>query len=145
MSGKIEEKEAEILNEFSFFPDWTEKYQYIIELGNRMNQLSADKRTDEYKITGCQSNVWLSAEIIDGRIIFTADSDSSIVKGLIAVLIRVLSGQTPHEIINAKLEFIDKLGLKRHLAQTRANGLSAMIKQIKLYALGYQIKQKNSN
>ncbi len=142
MSKKIEEIENEIVDEFSFFEDWTDKYQYIIELGQKLNGFPADKMTDEYKIKGCQSSLWVVSEIKDGKIFFKADSDSTIVKGLIALLIRVLSGQNPDDIINAKLEFIDKIGLRKHLAQTRTNGLVSMIKQIKMYALAYKLKEK---
>src|SRR5512138_1425631 len=114
----IEEIENEIVDEFSFFTDWTDKYQYIIELGHKLTGLPKDKMTNEYKIKGCQSSVWLVTELEDGKINFKADSDSTIVKGLIALLIRVLSGQKPDEIINAKLGFIDKIGLRQHLATT---------------------------
>jgi cysteine desulfuration protein SufE len=137
------EAENEIINEFSFFPDWIDKYEYIIELGSKLTGFPKDKMTDDYKIKGCQSNLWLVTDYRDGRIYFKADSDSSIVKGLIALLMRVLSGQKPGDIVNARLEFIDKIGLRKHLAQTRANGLAAMIKQMKMYALGYQLKEKN--
>jgi cysteine desulfuration protein SufE len=144
---KIEEIENEIVDEFSFFTDWTDKYQYIIELGHKLkNSFPKDKITDEYKIKGCQSSVWLVSDIEDGKIKFRADSDSAIVKGLIALLIRVLSGQTPDDILNAKLDFIEKIGLRKHLAQTRSNGLSAMIKQMKMYALAYKTKlQQQTN
>jgi cysteine desulfuration protein SufE len=136
----IEEIEKEIIDEFSFFTDWTDKYEYIIELGHRLKNFPKDKMTDEYKIKGCQSSVWLVTDLEDGKIDFKADSDSTIVKGLIALLIRVLSGQKPDDILNAKLEFIDKIGLRKHLAPTRSNGLSAMIKQMKMYALAYKTK-----
>jgi len=137
---KIEEIENEIVDEFSFFPDWTDKYEYLIELGHKLKGFPKDKMSDEYKIKGCQSSVWLTTEIEDNKIIFKAESDSTIVKGLIALLVRVLSGQNPDDIINAKLEFIDKIGLRQHLAPTRANGLGAMVKQMKMYALAYKIK-----
>lgn len=143
MNKNIEEAEKEITEEFSFFSDWNDRYEYIIELGRKLEEFPEDKKTDDNKIKGCQSNVWLITEEKDGKIYFIADSDSAIVKGLVALLIRVLSGRTPEEIINAKLEFIDKIGLRQHLAQTRANGLAAMIKQIKMYALGYKTKNKN--
>jgi len=136
----IEEIENEIVDEFSFFTEWTDKYEYLIELGHKLTDFPKDKMTDEYKIKGCQSSVWLVTGLEDGKIIFKADSDSTIVKGLIALLIRVLSGQKPDDIINAKLEFIDKIGLRQHLAPTRSNGLGAMIKQMKLYALAYKTK-----
>ena|SRR5436190_697408 len=140
----IAEVESEIVDEFSFFPEWTEKYEYIIELGKKLKGYPEDKRADEYKVKGCQSSVWLVTDFEDGKIIFKADSDSTIVKGLIALLIRTLSGQTPEDIINAKLNFIEVIGFKQHLAQTRANGLAAMVKQMKMYALGYKLKQEQN-
>lgn len=140
MSKHIEEIEKEIIEEFSFFEDWTDKYQYLIELGQKQNGFPKDKMTEGYRIKGCMSSVWVVPEFKDGKIYFKSDSDSIIVKGLIALLIRVLSGQTPEDIINAKLDFIEKIGLKKHLAQQRSNGLSAMIKQIKMYALAYKLK-----
>jgi cysteine desulfuration protein SufE len=132
--------ENEIVEDFSFFPEWMDKYQYIIEMGNKLKDFPDDKRTEEYKIKGCQSSVWLTAEMKDGKIIYNSDSDSSIVKGLASLMIKVLSNRTPDEIINAKLDFINKIGLKQHLAQTRSNGLAAMIKQMKMYALAYKMK-----
>jgi cysteine desulfuration protein SufE len=140
----VEETENEIVEEFGFFPDWTDKYEYLIELGKKLNGYPEDKRNDDYKVTGCQSSVWMTADYQNGIINYKADSDSTIVKGLIALLIRVLSNQKPDDIVNAKLEFIDKIGLRQHLAQTRANGLWAMIKQMKMYALGYKIKQEQN-
>ena len=143
MVKTIEEIQEEITDEFSFFESWQDKYEYIIELGKKLKGYPEDKQTDEYKVKGCQSSVWLVTEETDGKVFFKADSDSTIVKGLIALLIRVLNGRTPDEIINTKLEFIAKTGLQQHLAQTRANGLSAMIKQMKMYALAYKAKQLN--
>jgi cysteine desulfuration protein SufE len=136
----IAEKEAEIVEEFGLFDDWTDKYQYIIELGQKLPVLDAGYKTDENKIKGCQSSVWLHAFDKDGRIYFEADSDSTFVKGEIALLIRVLSGENAESIINAELGFIDAIGLRQHMAITRANGLSAMIKQMKLYAIAFQTK-----
>jgi len=136
----ISEIENGIVEDFNFFPEWTDKYEYLIELGKKLKGYPEDKRTDDYKVKGCQSSVWLTTEEKDGKIFFKADSDSTIVKGLIALLTRVLSGQKPDDIVKAKLEFIDKTGLRQHLAQTRANGLSAMIKQMKMYAMGYKLK-----
>jgi cysteine desulfuration protein SufE len=141
----IAETENEIVEEFSFFYDWTDKYEYLIELGKKLSGYPDDKRSDDYKVKGCQSSVWLVTREEGGNIFFTADSDSTIVKGLIALLVRALSGRKPDEILDAKLEFIDKIGLRQHLAQTRTNGLSAMIKQMKMYALGYKLKQEQSN
>jgi len=133
-----EEIENEIADEFSSFDDWQDKYEYLIELGKKQDKLPAEEYKDENKVKGCQSSVWLVADCKNGLVFFKADSDSTIVKGLIALLIRVLSGQTPEAILNTKLGFIDKIGLKQHLAQTRSNGLAAMIKQMKYYALAYK-------
>jgi len=137
-----EEIENEIADEFSSFDDWQDKYEYLIELGKKQDKLPAEEYKDENKVKGCQSSVWLVADCKNGLVFFKADSDSTIVKGLIALLIRVLSGQTPEAILNTKLGFIDKIGLKQHLAQTRSNGLAAMIKQMKYYALAYRIAGK---
>ncbi|HMT11073.1 MAG TPA: SufE family protein, partial [Ignavibacteria bacterium] len=130
-------------DEFSFFDNWQDKYEYLIELGKKLNDYPESERKDDNKVKGCQSSVWLTTSGSNGVIVFKADSDSTIVKGLIALLVRVLSGRTPDEILNAKLDFIDKIGLKQHLAQTRANGLAAMIKQMKMYALAYKAKEQN--
>jgi cysteine desulfuration protein SufE len=140
----VTEIENEIVSDFNFFPDWTDKYQYIIELGNKLKDFPEDKKKEDFRIKGCQSTVWLTAEMKNGRIIYKADSDSAIVKGLAALLIQVLSNQKPDDIINAKLDFIEKIGLRQHLAQTRANGLGAMIKQMKMYALAYKMKLENT-
>lgn len=134
----IQDIENEIISEFELFDEWTEKYQYIIELGQKLPPLADAYKTDNNKIKGCQSSVWLHAYEKDGRIWFEADSDSVFVKGEIALLVRVLSGQEPAGIVNAELGFIDTIGLRQHIAVTRANGLAAMIKQMKLYALGFQ-------
>ena len=122
------------------FSDWTEKYEYIIDLGKSLPVIKTKYKTQENIIRGCQSKVWLYAENIDNKLIFTADSDAIITKGIIAILIRTFSNQSAEEIINAKTDFIEKIGLKEHLSQTRANGLSSMIKQIKLYAVAYSNK-----
>jgi cysteine desulfuration protein SufE len=122
------------------FSDWTEKYEYIIDLGKSLPVIKTQYKTQENIIRGCQSKVWLYAENIDNKLIFTADSDAIITKGIIAILIRTFSNQSAEEIINAKTDFIEKIGLKEHLSQTRANGLSSMIKQIKLYAVAYSNK-----
>jgi cysteine desulfuration protein SufE len=139
----VTEIENEIVSDFNFFPDWTDKYQYIIEMGNKLKDFPEDKKTEDNRIKGCQSTVWLITELEDGKIIFKADSDSSIVKGLAALLILVLSNQKPDDILKAKLDFIEKIGLGQHLAQTRSNGLAAMIKQMKMYALAYKMKLEN--
>lgn len=138
----IAEIEKEIVDEFSFFENWEDKYEYLIDLGRKLNAFPDEERTEDNKVRGCQSNAWLVAESHNGSIMFKADSDSTIVRGLIALLIRVLSGQAPDDIVNSKLEFIDKIGLRQHLAQTRANGLASMIKQMKMYALGYKIAEE---
>lgn len=130
--------EKEITEEFELFDEWNEKYQYIIELGQKLPPLSEKYKVDENKIKGCQSSVWLNSFEKDGKIFFEADSDSTFVKGEIALLIRALSGQKPEEIVKTDLKFIDDIGLRQHIAVTRANGLSQMIKQMKLYALAYQ-------
>jgi len=119
------------------FNDWTEKYEYIIDLGKSLPIINDAFKTSANTIKGCQSKVWLYAEYINNKLIFTADSDAIITKGIVAVLIRVFSNQSPKDIVDAKTDFIEEIGLKQHLSQTRANGLSSMIKQIKLYAVGY--------
>ncbi|MBP7269605.1 MAG: SufE family protein [Bacteroidia bacterium] len=134
----IQELENAIVEDFALFDDWTEKYQYIIELGQQLPAMADALKTEDRKIKGCQSSVWLSASLRDGKVWFDADSDSTFVKGEIALLLRVLSGQAPEDVLKSELSFIDKIGLRQHLAMTRANGLAAMIKQIKLYALGFQ-------
>lgn len=136
--ASIADIEKEIIEDFAFFDDWTEKYQYIIELGQKLPTLDQKYKTEDRKIKGCQSSVWLNAYEKDGRIWFEADSDSTFVKGEIALLIRVLSGQLPDAIVKSELSFIDAIGLRQHIAVTRANGLASMIKQMKLYALGFQ-------
>lgn len=132
--------EQEIIDDFALFDEWEEKYQYIIELGQKLPKLDDKHKIEENKIKGCQSSVWLIAEENNGVINFNADSDSTFVKGEIALLINVLSGRTADEIINAELKFIDAIGLRQHMAQTRANGLASMIRQMKLYAVGMQHK-----
>ena len=139
----IQETEDEIIDEFSLFDDWEDKYEYIIDLGKKLEPLSSGCKIDENKIKGCQSQVWLVADEHDGSIFFKADSDAVIVRGLVSMLIRVLSGHTPQEIIDTKLDFINKIGMTNHLAQTRSNGLLSMVKQMKNYALAYKIKQQS--
>ena len=136
----IAEIENEIVDDFALFDTWEEKYQYIIEIGQKLKPLAAEFKVDENKIKGCQSSVWLTASENNGIIEFSADSDSVFVKGEIALLMEVLSNQSPEVIVNAELGFIDQIGLRSHMAQTRANGLAAMIKQMKLYAVGFQHK-----
>jgi cysteine desulfuration protein SufE len=136
----IQEIENEIVEEFSLFDSWDDKYEYVIDLGKKLPVLEESRKLDENKVRGCQSTVWLVADYADGKVHFKADSDAIIVKGLISMLIRVLTNHTPDEIINANLDFIQKIGMTTHLAQTRANGLLAMVKQMKNYALAFKIK-----
>lgn len=138
----INEAQDEVIEEFSDFSDWMDKYQLLIDLGNEQEPLDNKYKTETNLIDGCQSRVWLQADYVDGKIIFTAESDALIVKGIIALLIRVLSGHTPQEILAADLYFIDKIGLKEHLSPTRSNGLLAMVKQIRMYALAYKVKSE---
>ena len=136
--GTIAEIQAEITEEFNMLEDWMEKYEYIIELGKALPMIDAKYKTDDNLIKGCQSRVWLRADEQNGKIIYSADSDAIITKGIVAILIRVLSNQNAEEIATADLAFIDEIGFKEQLSQTRANGLVSMIKEIKLYALAYQ-------
>jgi cysteine desulfuration protein SufE len=133
----INQVQQEIIEEFSVYEDWMDKYSYLIELGNELKDLDPKEKTDEHLIKGCQSRVWLVSDIKDGKLIFRGESDAVIVKGLVALLLRVVSGRTPEELINNELFFVDEIGLKQHLSPTRSNGLLAMIKQIKLYAVAY--------
>ncbi|NHM06090.1 SufE family protein [Flavobacterium sp. CYK-4] len=137
----IKEIQHEIVDEFSMFEDWEERFQYVIDLGKTLPLIDAQYKTDENTIKGCQSKVWLHAEEVDEKIVFTADSDAIITKGIIAILIRVFSNRTPQEILAADTAFIDEIGLKEQLSPTRANGLVSMIKQIKMYALAYDSKK----
>lgn len=130
----IDEIQNEIVGEFAFFDDWSDKYEYLIELGKKLPMIDAQLKDDSRLIKGCQSRVWLAAELKEGKVIFTADSDAIITKGIIALLIRALSGQRPEDIVNTPLDFIDKIGLTSHLSPTRANGLLSMVKQMKMYA-----------
>ncbi len=133
----ISDKEQEVVNEFELFDDWMDKYNYIIELGKSLPPIDEKHKEDKYLINGCQARVWLHARMEDGKVVFLADSDALITKGIVALLIRVLSGHVPQEIIHADMTFIDEIGLKEHLSQTRSNGLLNMIKQMKLYALAF--------
>ena len=136
----INEIQDEIIEEFSGFDDWMDKYQLLIDLGNEQAPLDEKYKTESNLIDGCQSRVWLQCDYEDGKLVFTAESDALIVKGIVALLIRVLSGHTPKEIVDADLYFIDQIGLNDHLSPTRSNGLLAMMKQMKMYALGYSLK-----
>jgi len=136
----IKEIQEEIIDEFSMFDDWMERYEYIIELGRSIPLIEEQFKTDDNIIKGCQSKVWLYATLNGGKIIYSADSDAILTKGIVALLLRVFSGHTPQEILDADTSFIDAIGLKEHLSPTRANGLVSMIKQLKLYAVAYQSK-----
>ena len=140
--NSIKEIQQEIVEEFVLFDEWMDKYEYIIELGKDLPLIDEQYKTDENLIKGCQSKVWLHAELKDGKIIFTADSDAIITKGIVALLIRVLSGHTPQEIIDANLFFIDQIGLQEHLSPTRSNGLLSMLKQIRMYAIAFNTQAK---
>lgn len=137
----INEIQDEVIEEFAVFDDWMDKYQMLIDLGNELDALDNKYKTEQNLIDGCQSRVWLQCDYEDGVLIFKADSDALIVKGIIALLLRVVSGHTPKEIIDADLYFIEKIGLREHLSPTRSNGLLAMVKQVKAYALVYSVKQ----
>jgi cysteine desulfuration protein SufE len=141
----IQEVEKEIINEFCVFDDWMDKYNYLIELSNELPEIDAKLKNNDNLIRGCQSRVWLNADYHDGKVVFTADSDAIITKGIVALLIRVLSNRTPQEIMNAKLDFIESIGLRQNLSPTRANGLLSMIKQMRLYAMAYDAKEKKDN
>ena len=140
----INEAQDEVIEEFSDLTDWMDKYQMLIDLGNELNELDEKYKTEQNLIDGCQSRVWLQCDERDGKLFFTADSDALIVKGIIALLIRVISGHTPKEILDADLYFIDKIGLREHLSPTRSNGLLAMVKRIKAYALAFNVKDNEA-
>lgn len=131
----INEIQDELIDDFSFFTDWMEKYEYIIQLGKEIPLIDEQYKQDQYIIKGCQSKVWLYPQLRDGKLYFTADSDAVITKGLVSLMVKVLSGHTPKEIAQSDLYFIDQIGLKEHLSPTRANGLLSMVKQMKLYAV----------
>ncbi len=137
----MKETEEELIQEFEMFDDWMDKYNYIIELGKDLPMIDPQYKTEEFLISGCQSRVWLHPDMRDGKLYFSADSDAIITKGIVNLLIRVLSGHTPQEILDNDLSYIDAIGLKNHLSPTRSNGLASMIKQIKLYALAYTTQQ----
>jgi len=141
----INELQKELIEEFSFFDDWMEKYEHIIQLGKSLPLIDPLLKTEDRLIKGCQSKVWLNAELLGDKVIFTADSDAIITKGIIAILIRVFSNQTPSAIVQASTDFIDKIGLKEHLSPTRANGLVSMVKQMKLYALAFDAQLKEQS
>jgi cysteine desulfuration protein SufE len=136
----LQQIQDQIIEEFSVFEEWLDKYEYLIELGNAIEPMDIKYRTNEYLINGCQSKVWVKAELTDDKVFFQADSDAIITKGIVALLVRVLSGRTPNEIMNADLFFIDRIGLTQNLSPTRSNGLLAMVKQMKLYGMAYHSK-----
>ena len=135
---KISEAQEEIVQEFSMFDDWMQRYEYMIELGKSLPMIDSQYKNEDYIIKGCQSKVWVHADLEDNKLVFTADSDAIITKGIIAILIRVFSHQHPDAILEANTDFIDKIGLKEHLSPTRANGLVSMIKQLKMYAIAFK-------
>jgi cysteine desulfuration protein SufE len=141
----IRETEDQILGEFSMFEDWMDKYNYLIELGKSVPVIDPQYKTDQFVITGCQSKVWLHAAYREGKVWFTADSDAIITKGIVSLLIRVMSGQSPEDIIAADMDYIDRIGLREHLSPTRSNGLTSMIKQMKLYALVFKTKSEQGS
>jgi cysteine desulfuration protein SufE len=139
----LQEAEKQIIEEFDLFEDWMDKYNYIIELGKELPLIDAKYKTQQYLIAGCQSQVWLQASYENGIVTFTADSDAIITKGIVNLLIRVLSGRTPKEIIDAPLAYLDQIGIKNHLSPTRSNGLASMIKQMKMFALAFDMKKES--
>ena len=139
----ITAREAEIVEEFAFFDDWMDRYEHLIELGRGLPIIEEAYKIDAYRVKGCQAQVWLRAAMEDGRVVYRADSDALITKGLIALLVRVLSDQPPEEIVRAQLGFLDEIGLKEHLSPTRKNGLGAMVKQMKRYALAFHETARN--
>lgn len=140
----INEVQDEIIEEFSGFDDWMDKYQLLIDMGCGQEPLPEEYKTEQNLIDGCQSRVWLQADYREGRVVFRAESDALIVKGIVDLLVRVLSGHTPQEILDADLYFIDRIGLKEHLSPTRSNGLVAMLKQMKMYALAFKAKEETA-
>ena len=141
----IKDTEDVIVEEFSFFDEWDEKYSYIIDLGKMLAPLDEKYKTEANKIKGCQSQVWLNSYLNSNQVIFEADSDATIVKGLASLMVRVLSGHTPEEILNTELGFIERIGMTQHLSPTRSNGLASMVKQMKLHALAYKSKLENKD
>lgn len=141
MNMSINEAQDEVIAEFNGFDDWMDRYQLLIDLGNEQELLDERYKTEQNLIEGCQSRVWLQADEEEGKLVFRAESDAVIVKGIIALLIKVLSGHTPEEILNADLYFIDKIGLRDHLSPTRSNGLLSMVKQMRMYALAFKVKE----
>lgn len=139
----IKQRQDEVIDEFAMFDDWMDKYEYIISLGKELPLIEEDNKVDKNIIKGCQSRVWLDAQMQEGKVRFKADSDAIITKGIISLMIRVLDNSSPDEIVNEELYFIDQIGLKEHLSPTRSNGLVSMVKQMKMYALAFQTQLKN--
>ncbi len=139
----IRDRAREIVEEFALFDDWMGKYEHLIELGKSVPQIEEQYKTEDYKIKGCQSQVWIRPEMREGLLYYKGDSDALITKGLVALLIRVLSGQPPHAVVGADLSFIDEIGMREHLSPTRKNGLASMMKQLKLYALAHETANRN--
>ena len=142
VGGTIEEAQQEIIDEFSDYDDWMDRYQMLIDLGNEQEPLPVEYKTESNLIDGCQSRLWLQADLVEGRVHYRAESEALIVKGIVALLIRVLNDHTPDEILEADLHFIDEIGLREHLSPTRSNGLLSMLKQMKLYAMAFKAKGK---
>jgi cysteine desulfuration protein SufE len=140
--SEYNQTQEDIVEEFSVFEDWLDRYNYLIELGNDLPAIDPKYRTNEYLINGCQSKVWLHADLVDGRLQFNADSDAIIVKGIVALLVKLMNNRTPAEILDNELFFIDDIGLSQNLSPTRSNGLLAMVKKMRLYAMAYQAKEK---
>jgi len=140
----LNETQNDIVEEFSVFEDWLDRYNYLIELGNDLPEIDPKYRTNEYLINGCQSKVWLHADLVDGKMEFKADSDAIIVKGIVALLVKVLNGRTPGEIMENELHFIEDIGLRQNLSPTRSNGLLAMVKKMRLYAMAYQARNNQN-
>ena len=140
--SEYNQTQTDIVEEFSVFEDWLDRYNYLIELGNDLPAIDPKYRTNEYLINGCQSKVWLHADLVDGRLQFKADSDAIIVKGIVALLVKLMDKRTPEEILDNELFFIDEIGLSQNLSPTRSNGLLAMVKKMRLYAMAYQAKEK---
>ncbi len=140
----LNEVQKDIVEEFSIFEDWLDRYNYLIELGNDLPEIDPQYKSNEYLINGCQSKVWLHADLEDGKLVFNADSDAIIVKGIVALLVKVMNGRTPDEIVENKLFFIDEIGLSQNLSPTRSNGLLAMVKKMRLYAIAYQAKSQQN-
>ena len=140
-TNQFNRAQQDVVDEFSVFEDWLDRYNYLIELGNDLSPIDPRYRTPEYLINGCQSKVWLHADLVDGRLQFDADSDALIVKGIVALLVRLMNGHTPAEILENELFFIDEIGLRQNLSPTRSNGLLAMVKKMRLYAMAYQAKE----